>query len=661
MIHVNRNRVPRPKYLDGQEVLLAYEKAATFFSKSGKIRAQAYYSVDRAYDAAPVLTALFELFGRKCAFCESPASEVKARSSSSRASRKPAEVEVRPGHFRPPDGAAELDGRVSLEHYWWLTYEWENLYPICKDCTRAKGPRFPMALHGKRVSPRTAYTQVIELEHPLLLDPCHDDPSKYLIFSKDGRVSSETVSGRTTIEVFALNRHALVMARAKAMRENKDVEVDPKHPFAAARRQVVLGSGLRLHKPSAAKQIKAAFEVYESGLEAFGLESAAAPRQEYFIKSRMIERIELENFRLFRKLALGLSSASEAAPWLMLLGENGLGKSTLLQAVALALMGDRLRARFRFEPRSFLRHGTTRGTVRIFLTGVREPVELIITPRGFRASAPPKALLLAYGATRLFGQKRAKSRGAAGRHARVQNLFDPFAMLSNPTTFFRGLPDSRRDAAARAAKSLLNLADDVRIVRASGDRMQIVKKGGRESFDDLSDGYRSMLALASDIMAVMFDQWEDMKTAEGIVLLDELENHLHPTWKMRVVSSLRSVFPRVQFITTTHDPLCLRGLQNGEVAVLQRADDGSVFARVDDLPAVAGLRVDQLLTSEHFGLASTTDPATEELFRQYYALIAKPKLSVSEKDERERLKQQPGAGDHPRRDTPRPARSRGDR
>jgi hypothetical protein len=109
---------------------------------------------------------------------------------------------------------------------------------------------------------------------------------------------------------------------------------------------------------------------------------------------------------------------------------------------------------------------------------------------------------------------------------------------------------------------------------------------------------------------------------------------------MRVVSSLRTVFPRVQFITTTHDPLCLRGLQNGEVAVLQRAGDGSVFARTGDLPPVAGLRVDQLLTSEHFGMSSTIDPATEELFRQYYALIAKPKLTDDEQRERDRLQQQ---------------------
>lgn len=63
MIHVDRKRVRRPTYLDGQEVLLAYEKAATFFSKSGKVRAQADFSVDPAFAAPPVLTALFALFG----------------------------------------------------------------------------------------------------------------------------------------------------------------------------------------------------------------------------------------------------------------------------------------------------------------------------------------------------------------------------------------------------------------------------------------------------------------------------------------------------------------------------------------------------------------------------------------------------------------------
>jgi predicted ATPase len=608
VINVKRNRVPRPDYFESQEVRGAYAAAAHFFSHQAKVRAQQEFHFYPVLPEGSVLMDLFDVFGQKCAFCESPAPVVV-------------------GRFRPSDGAADLLGNLSREHYWWLAYEWENLYPICKSCIRAKGPRFPV--EGRRAPAKTPYARVVEVEHPLLLDPCHDDPSKHLVFSRNGRVSSDTERGRTTIEVFALNRESLVKARAKAMRE--DIPWHRTLPYAAARRQVAR---------QAAKQIHEDFEVYEAGLESISLEAAAPAQPHYFIKSRMVERIELENFRLFRKLELPCSSAAETAPWLMLLGENGLGKSTLLQAVALALMGDKLRNRFRFRRREFLSHGARNGAVRIFMTGVREPIELKITTTGFKASAPPKTLLLAYGATRLFGERGIRARGAVDRYARTQNLFSPLSQLTNPTTFFRTTRAAQHDAAARVAKSLLSLGDDARIVRASGNRMQIVRNGARDSFDDLSDGYRSMLALASDIMAVMFDQWTDMKAAEGIVLIDELENHLHPTWKMRVVSSLRTVFPRVQFITTTHDPLCLRGLQNGEVAVLQRAANGSVFARTDDLPPVAGLRVDQLLTSEHFGLASTIDPMTEELFRQYYALLAKPKLNAEEQRERERLKEQ---------------------
>jgi hypothetical protein len=112
-----------------------------------------------------------------------------------------------------------------------------------------------------------------------------------------------------------------------------------------------------------------------------------------------------------------------------------------------------------------------------------------------------------------------------------------------------------------------------------------------------------------------------MKVAEGIVLIDELESHLHPSWKMQIVSSLRRCFPRVQFFVTTHDPLCLRGLEAGEVVLVRRNRRGDSFA-VTDLPSVKGMRVDQLLTSEHFGLNSTLEPDVERDFHTYYELLA---------------------------------------
>ena len=114
-------------------------------------------------------------------------------------------------------------------------------------------------------------------------------------------------------------------------------------------------------------------------------------------------------------------------------------------------------------------------------------------------------------------------------------------------------------------------------------------------------------------------------------LLDEIDVHLHPRWKMSIVSQLKELFKHVQFISTTHDPLCLRGLSKGEIMVLERKDDG-VHVQYDELPSPEGLRTDQLLTSEFFGLNSTMDKDTEQLFLLYYALLAKRERTVEEND-----------------------------
>jgi hypothetical protein len=88
-----------------------------------------------------------------------------------------------------------------------------------------------------------------------------------------------------------------------------------------------------------------------------------------------------------------------------------------------------------------------------------------------------------------------------------------------------------------------------------------------------------------------------------------------------VVRSLREAFPFVQFVTSTHDPLALRGLRNGEVALLRRNDKGIVVAD-QNLPPIEGLQVDQLLTSRVFGLNSTIDPETEALLDELYHLLS---------------------------------------
>jgi hypothetical protein len=200
---------------------------------------------------------------------------------------------------------------------------------------------------------------------------------------------------------------------------------------------------------------------------------------------------------------------------------------------------------------------------------------------------------------------------------------------------------------ALALKDLMQLQPGDRIRRQkrrdSGRQVlvPIVDIGNSSNrLDELSDGYQSMIALAVDIMAGLPKKTTDFQTDTGIVLIDELGNHLHPTWRMQVVASLRSAFPRMQFVVTTHDPLCLRGLEVGEITVLRR-ERGGVTAQIVN-ETVAHLRADQLLTSPLFGLVGTRDPkllrASQDDERRYDELFLKADRSASEESEFQRLR-----------------------
>jgi len=128
-----------------------------------------------------------------------------------------------------------------------------------------------------------------------------------------------------------------------------------------------------------------------------------------------------------------------------------------------------------------------------------------------------------------------------------------------------------------------------------------------------------------------------MQEAEGIVLVDELEAHLHPAWKIQIVDRLRLTFPRVSFLMSTHDPLCLKGLQEGEIVVLQRDEEHQIRA-VTDVPPLNHLRADQILTSPLFGLPSTRGDTTVAQLARYARLLERATRTPEEQNELEELK-----------------------
>jgi hypothetical protein len=97
----------------------------------------------------------------------------------------------------------------------------------------------------------------------------------------------------------------------------------------------------------------------------------------------------------------------------------------------------------------------------------------------------------------------------------------------------------------------------------------------------LSQGYQSVIAWLADLVGqILLEAGEPMEAAdmEGTVLVDEIDLHLHPTWQVRLIPALKKVFPRLQFIATTHSPMVLPALAAEEIILLSQDEAGSVVA-----------------------------------------------------------------------------------
>ncbi|NII25180.1 AAA family ATPase [Pseudoflavitalea sp. X16] len=325
--------------------------------------------------------------------------------------------------------------------------------------------------------------------------------------------------------------------------------------------------------------------------------------------------------------------------WLMLLGENGVGKSSFLQAIVLSLMGSKYLDKLDIRAKDILRRGAEKGFVKIYTTGSDVPIGIEFSKRSAKIMSThttPQGYLLAYGSTRLLvGKKLKPEPNAVTRNIRAMNLFDPsYALYGNQ--WLVSLYKTNReqfDYAARAIMDILSeeLDDPEAMLKVEKGEV-IVTHTHRppDKMKELSDGYKSIIATACDMMSLLL-RAGTMESAEGLVVIDEIGTHLHPRWCMRVVESFRKTFPHMQFIATTHDPLCLRGLQKNEVVIFRKDKEAHKISAITDLPDPSRMRVDQLLTSEFFGLNSVIDPAEEKMLNEYHYLLSRARPTSKQK------------------------------
>jgi predicted ATP-binding protein involved in virulence len=351
-----------------------------------------------------------------------------------------------------------------------------------------------------------------------------------------------------------------------------------------------------------------------------------------------IHSLQLQNFRGFEKLDLALDPSLT-----LLIGENGAGKTAILEGLAIALRGSLFWLDVTSQPsiseedaRSLVhdhegvldRERQWPVEVQVQATLDAEAVSWSCISRGPKLTAAPQLdkvsqilmslvssvragephplpVVAYYGTYRLWPR-----RDVAEAQRDLGSRFDGYADALDAASSHRQLADwmfvqtivelQRRQevpqlrAVERAVCQCIEGA--TRFFFDVKERELVLEREAAEPlfFSMLSDGYRSMVALVADIAwraSVLNPHFgaDAAARSEGVVLIDEIELHLHPRWQRQILGDLRRTFPRLQFVTTTHSPQVLASVRREEVRVFKNN------ALVDAQPFVEGRDTNSLL------------------------------------------------------------------
>lgn len=413
----------------------------------------------------------------------------------------------------------------------------------------------------------------------------------------------------------------------------------------------------------------------ESTIENEEQESALLPA--YFLSLR------LKNVRSFgAQQTLDLSNgAGHPAQWTIILGDNGVGKTTLLQSlVAITPTKEskyivpRCASFLRFEWPLY-RSGNARYElsadflVNTKLTGGEGRSVSDFNVKRERTSYVCKTVPLdvmtefpcfGYGASRRMGETALSEKGEDYPFA---GLFSDSAELLNAEEWllqadYAAHAGSNVATRKRAAKRrdeikdiLINLLPDVKDIKFAQITEKQPKPGievktpyGWVSIKDLSLGYKTLIAWMVDLASRMFERYPDSPNplAEpAVVLVDEIDLHLHPKWQRTLMSYLSERFPNTQFIATAHSPLVVQAASDANVVLLRREGDHVVID--NDVKDIHGWRVDQILTSDLFGLESARPPQLDPLLAERTKILSKSRLTKKDKVRLEEIEAEIGA------------------
>lgn len=177
----------------------------------------------------------------------------------------------------------------------------------------------------------------------------------------------------------------------------------------------------------------------------------------------------------------------------------------------------------------------------------------------------------------------------------------------------------------KLAETVFGVLDDsvrFKTVYARTYDIMLSTEKGDIYFEYLSSGYKSCIYIIHGIIKEIeyrtSEQPVQADKFDGVVLIDEIDLHLHPIWQAQLIGALKTIFPRVQFILTTHSPSVLQSLEKDEIIALACGEDGNTYLKKLNLGrfGLQGWTLEEILLHV-MGMPSTTSALYRETLAEF--------------------------------------------
>ncbi len=389
------------------------------------------------------------------------------------------------------------------------------------------------------------------------------------------------------------------------------------------------------------------------------------------------------------------------AGWTVLAGRNASGKSTILKAIALSLSGLTAARRLQDSFAGWIREGEKEASVRAliqpddrdifhaaaqprakaFWSGLKfkcngsdlepslEPfldvhdADQAFIEKGPWADNPSGWFVAGYGPFRRMSGHAADARRlmSGKRHiGRLVSLFREDSSLFESLEWLKDVHTralENRPGARELKKRILSLLDDgvlqdgMKVLDYDSEGLRVEQNGVELTLKDLSDGYRTMASFILDLTRQLYTCYGKLpSTADeagprrvhlpGIVLIDEIDIHLHVSWQQKIGYWLKSRFPGIQFIVTTHSPfICQAADKRGLIRLPGPGEAGRARHISEELYyTIVNGGVDDATMSELFGLDFTHSEPSERLRDEIAALEVKILHGKGDSSDKRRLR-----------------------